>query len=167
MKAIQITKSTQNLLDEWRQAATTDPTVWPFLNFDPHSPSMNCDDGDDWNRVFLMDDSGKGLLRFSPDRGRGNRDAALSIWVLNCRSKKRIAGFLMSNVAGLCRRYGVKFLRAACHESNSDSEKILRRRFGDPCGVDRENGWNGLVGRWESTLHFRASVEEYGKVRSK
>lgn len=159
----QVTKFTQHRLDEWQHKAFLDHTVWPYMAFDPHRPALSSNDGDDWKDVYLMDEDCKGVLQFCPDRGRGNNDATISVWVLNFPDKHRISGHLLRHVQSLTRRFGVNFLRASCHASNIDSEKILRRRFGNPWGICPSNAWNGLTGKWEESLHFKVSVEEYGK----
>lgn len=158
MAILQIAKKNQAIIDEWHHNALHDDSVWPYLSFVPRYILSSCDDGDDWDNVYMMDDKAIGLLQFSPARQRNNQEANVSLWVLSHPAKKRVAGLLIKQLPILAKRYGVNFLTACCHETNTDSERVLRRVFGEPWGVAEGHAWNGKTGEWEDSIHFRVRV---------
>jgi hypothetical protein len=163
-KIFQITKHTQSMLDEWQHKARLDEAVWPYLSFTPRYEYKSADSGDDWEDIFIMDERGVGLLQFSPDRNRNNHEATVSMWVLSDPAKKLIAGRLFQQIPVLADRLGVTFIQANCHKTNNDSQYLLRRRFGAPWGVCEQHAWNGKLGKWEASVHFRIRTTEWGKV---
>lgn len=157
-KPFQLTSSHRDVFDAWFTKATQDDGVWPYISFDRRT-SISPPENDDWDRVYLMSDDRRALLRFTPDRANGMHDASVAIWSLSGPMKHLAAGAVLAELATLARRYGVRYLSAACHISNIDSRNILSKRFGPPWGRCPENGWNGKLGSFEDTLHFRKRVE--------
>jgi hypothetical protein len=155
--AIVISEANKSKYETWFSRAIADDAVWPYLSFDKWVEMKKVDNGD-WARVVLMDDSENALLVWTQDRDSGNHSANVCLWSLSGPSQRMAAGKLCLSLDGLARRYGVSFVDAACHASNDNSLHILERRFGSPWGVKPRGAWNGKLGVFEDSVHFRVAA---------
>lgn len=152
--AIIISDANKGLYEAWFAKALADDAVWPYMTFDKLTEIKKIENGD-WVSVILMDDTQNAVLSWSQDRDNGMHSASISLWSLNGTRRAVSAGHLCQLLPSLARRYGVSYIDAACHASNDASKAILTKRFGQPWGVKPDGAWNGLIGRFEDSLHFR------------
>jgi hypothetical protein len=152
-----ITSANKHLYDTWFSKAVTDETVWPYLSFQKRTSALTVEN-DDWNHSIFMDESCNAVLEWIPSRSNGMHDASVSLWSLTGAHQRQAAGQLASALPAIAKRYGVAFVGAACHASNENSVRILTKRFGEPWGRCPANAWNGKIGSFEDSLHFRARL---------
>ncbi len=154
---ILITESNKSALETWYARAMADDSVWPFMSFGKWATFAKVG-RDDWSEVVVMDDSQNAVLEWTHDRASGMHSASVCLWSLSGTKQAISAGRLCQAMDGLAKRYGVSWIDAACHESNSKSRYILDERFGQPWGRKPDGAWNGKTGAFEYSLHYRVFV---------
>lgn len=149
-----ISAANKHMYDAWFAKAIVDDDVWPYLSFHKRASALTIEN-DDWNHVIIMNGDGTAVLEWTQHRSNGMHDASVALWALSGPRQALAAGRLAAAIPTMARRYGVAYVSAACHASNASSVRILTKRFGEPWGRCPSNAWNGLLGEFEDTLHFR------------